>query len=349
MTVNNKNTILVTGGTGYIGSHTVVALHERGYRVVIADNLSNSHRFMLDRIAEITGQAHPFYAIDLCDKKALKALFEQEQDIVASIHFAAFKAVGESVEKPLTYYRNNLVSLMNLLEVQQQFGVAKLVFSSSCTVYGEPDTLPVTEDSPIKPASSPYGNTKQMGEEIIADFTNVSGTKAIALRYFNPVGAHHSALIGEYPNSVPNNLVPFITQTAIGKQQELKIFGSDYQTPDGTCIRDYIHVVDVAAAHIAALDRLMNHTDVQAFEVYNIGTGTGYSVLEMVKAFEKVSGKTLPYRLTNRRQGDIEKVYADTSHSNKVLHWKAQKSLEEMMHSAWLWEQKLNSQTHTSK
>lgn len=339
-----KNTILVTGGAGYIGSHTAVALFEQGYEVVIADNLSNSHRFIIDRITEITGKTPRFYETDLCDKEALTELFKREPDIVASIHFAAFKAVGESVQQPLSYYRNNLESLINLLEVQQSFGVNKLVFSSSCTVYGEPDQLPVNENSPVKPATSPYGNTKQIGEEILAEFTRVNSFSAIALRYFNPVGAHHSTLIGELPNGVPNNLVPFITQTAAGKHPALQIFGNDYQTPDGTCIRDYIHVEDVAAAHVAALNRLVKTSEVTGFEVFNIGTGRGFSVLEVVGAFEQASGIKLPCVMKERRTGDIEKVYADTQRSNQVLNWRAEKTLAEMMSSAWAWEQKLASQ-----
>lgn len=341
MSGKKKNTILVTGGAGYIGSHTAVALFEQGYRVVIADNLCNSHRFILDRIAEVSGEIPVFYQIDLCDKAALEEVFKKETDIVASIHFAALKAVGESVEKPLLYYRNNLVSLMNLLEVQHAFGVKNLVFSSSCTVYGEPDELPVTERASIKPAVSPYGNTKQIGEEIIADFANQNEIKGIALRYFNPVGAHQSGLIGELPNGVPNNLVPFITQTAIGKHDHLNVYGNDYNTPDGTCIRDYIHVVDLASAHVAALNRLLHHEDAPCFEVFNIGTGKGFSVLEVIKAFERASGRTLPYQIQGRRPGDIEKVYADTALSNQILQWKAHRSLDDMMSSAWAWEQKL--------
>jgi UDP-glucose 4-epimerase len=332
--------IAVTGGMGYIGSHTTVLLLNAGYRVVIVDNLCNSNKSILQRIEQITGKTATFYEVDLCDKEELARVFESEKDIVASIHFAALKAVGESVENPLLYYKNNLFSLINLLEIQQEAGIQNLVFSSSCTVYGEPDTLPVTEQSPVKQAVSPYGNTKQIGEEIIADACSSSSLKAIALRYFNPVGAHESALIGELPNGIPNNLVPFITQTAIGKRAELKVFGNDYSTPDGTCIRDYIHVEDVAAAHVAALKRLENEalSRNSSFEVFNIGTGRGHSVMEIINSFEQVSGLKLNYSVTERRQGDIEKVYADTQLSNVVLGWKSKKTIAEMMASAWKWE-----------
>ncbi|MFN5319349.1 MAG: UDP-glucose 4-epimerase GalE [Bacteroidia bacterium] len=332
--------IVVTGGMGYIGSHTTVLLLNAGYRVVILDNLSNSNKSILQRIEQITGKTATFYEVDLCDKAELSRVFDIEKDIAASIHFAALKAVGESVENPLLYYKNNLISLLNLLEVQQESGIQNLVFSSSCTVYGEPDTLPVTEQSPVKQAVSPYGNTKQIGEEIISDACRSSKLNAIALRYFNPVGAHESALIGELPNGIPNNLVPFITQSAIGKRAELKVFGNDYSTPDGTCIRDYIHVEDVAAAHVAALKRLENeslHRN-SRFEVFNIGTGRGHSVMEIINSFEQATGCTLNYSVTARRPGDIEKVYADTQLSNKVLGWEAHKTIAEMMSSAWKWE-----------
>jgi UDP-glucose 4-epimerase len=334
--------ILVTGGMGYIGSHTVVQLIARGYRVVIADNLCNSNRSILGRIAQIAGQEPQFYEIDLCDKQALNEVFTKEEDIKAVVHFAALKAVGESVQHPLKYYRNNLISLLNLLEVQEFFDANNLVFSSSCTVYGEPDALPVTEKSPVKPATSPYGNTKQVGEEIIREQCEASKLRSIALRYFNPVGAHESALIGELPIGTPNNLVPYITQTAIGKQPFLRVFGNDYPTPDGTCIRDYIHVDDVASAHIAALERLLNpSSEAEGFEVFNIGTGRGNTVLEAIRAFEEASNQKLPYHVAPRRAGDIEKVFADTSLSNSVLHWKAEKDLHTMMASAWEWEKKL--------
>ena len=339
--MQKPKTILVTGGVGYIGSHTVVALQQQGFDVVIADNLSNSHAFILGRITEISGIVPRFYKVNLCDEHALRELFKKETGIQATIHFAALKAVGESVANPLLYYKNNLDSLMNLIKIQDEMGVNSLVFSSSCTVYGEPDVLPVTEQSPIKTAISPYGNTKQIGEEILSDHTRISNLKAIALRYFNPVGAHFSGLIGELPNGKPNNLVPFITQTGIGKHEMLTIFGGDYNTNDGTCIRDYIHVEDVADAHVAALKRLMNGDVAMAFEVFNIGTGRGYSVLEAVHAFEKASGIKLPYKISNRREGDIEKVYADTTKSNTVLGWYAKKDIDEMMASAWTWEKNL--------
>lgn len=344
--MKKKPAILVTGGMGYIGSHTTVSLQQQGYRVVIADNLSNAHRFILDRITEITGVRPVFYEIDVCDRDALLQLFEQEKDIAASIHFAALKAVGESVEQPLRYYRNNILSLISLLEAQQEAGIQKLVFSSSCSVYGEPDQLPVTEQTPVKPAVSPYGNTKQVGEEIIADTINVSELKAISLRYFNPVGAHVSTQIGELPNGVPGNLVPVITQTAIGKREVMYVFGDDYSTPDGTCIRDYIHVEDLADAHVVALERMLGNVERPAYEVFNVGTGKGYSVLEVIKAFEDVSGMKLPYRIQSRRSGDVEKVFADTSYSNKVLGWKAEKDIREMMASAWAWEQQLASKKY---
>jgi len=327
---------------GYIGSHTVVQLLARGYQVVIADNLCNSNRNILGRIAQIAGHAPQFYEIDLCDKQRLIDLFERERDIKAVVHFAALKAVGESVQHPLKYYRNNLISLLNLVEVQDSFKSNNLVFSSSCTVYGEPDALPVTEKSPVKPATSPYGNTKQVGEEIIREQCAASNLRSIALRYFNPVGAHESALIGELPIGTPNNLIPYITQTAIGKRPFLNVFGNDYPTTDGTCIRDYIHVDDVAAAHIAALERLINPpAEAERFEVFNIGTGRGNTVLEVVRAFEEASNQKLPYQIAPRRDGDIEKVYADTSLSNAVLNWKAEKDIHTMMASAWEWEKNL--------
>lgn len=329
---------------GYIGSHTVVQLIARGYQVVIADNLCNSNRNILGRIAQIAGQEPQFYEIDLCEKQALIEVFEKEEDIKAVVHFAALKAVGESVQHPLKYYRNNLISLLNLLEVQELFDANNLVFSSSCTVYGEPDALPVTEKSPVKPATSPYGNTKQVGEEIIKEQCTASNLRSIALRYFNPVGAHESALIGELPIGTPNNLVPYITQTAIGKQPYLRVFGNDYPTSDGTCIRDYIHVDDVAAAHIAALERLLNPpSESEGFEVFNIGTGRGNTVLEAIRAFEEASNQKLPYQIAPRRAGDIEKVFADTRLSNSVLNWKAERDLHTMMASAWAWEKNLKN------
>jgi UDP-glucose 4-epimerase len=336
--------ILVTGGMGYIGSHTVVQLIARGYRVVIADNLCNSNRNILGRITKISGIEPEFYEIDICGKSEVKSLFQQHNDLHAIIHFAALKAVGESVQHPLKYYRNNLCSLINLLELQEEFNVNRLVFSSSCTVYGEPEALPVTESSLIKPAASPYGNTKQIGEEMIREQCEASKLRSIALRYFNPVGAHESALIGELPIGTPNNLVPYITQTAIGKQEFLRVFGNDYPTSDGTCIRDYIHVDDVASAHIAALERLLNPaSDNASFEVFNIGTGKGNTVLEVIRAFERASNQQLPFKFVPRRAGDIEKVYADTTLSNSVLNWRAQKDLYTMMASAWEWEKNMKT------
>ncbi len=337
-----KGTFLITGGLGYIGSHTVVEMLLRNYNVVVIDNLSNSSELVLDRIAAICGRKPVFYPIDLCDRSSLEDLFATEKDLQAVIHFAALKAVGESVENPLLYYKNNLISLINLLDCMVSHSVHNLVFSSSCTVYGEPDTLPVTEKSPIKQAISPYGNTKQIGEEIIKDTTQSTQLRSIALRYFNPVGAHSSGKLGELPLGKPNNLVPLITQTAVGIFPFLRVFGNDYATPDGTCIRDYIHVEDVAIAHASACERLLSGNG-KDYEVFNIGTGTGYSVLEVVKAFEQASGLTLPIQVENRRPGDIEKVFADTSLSNQILGWKASRSLSEMMRSAWVWQQSLNN------
>ncbi len=335
--------ILVTGGTGYIGSHTVVELQHSGYQVVIADNLSNSSEKVVDMIARITGIPPIFVKTDLRDEKQLINFLGMHPDIEGVIHFAALKAVGESVEMPLDYYHNNLYSLINLLKGMKQVGIPNLVFSSSCTVYGEPDQLPIDELAPIKKALSPYGNTKRISEEIIADTVASGALKAIALRYFNPIGAHESGLIGELPLGVPNNLVPFITQTAIGKRKQLSIFGDDYDTPDGTCIRDYIHVTDLARAHIVALERMISNKASDPYEVFNLGTGTGYSVLEAVKAFEKASGVNLNYRITDRRPGDVVKVWADTTLANVKLGWKAQKGLDEMMASAWKWEQNLSA------
>ncbi len=335
--------ILVTGGTGYIGSHTVVELQKRGYEVIIVDNLSNSKREIIDNIEKITGIKPVLEVFDLEDRKKTSDFFKKYPDLKGVIHFAAFKAVGESVEKPLMYYRNNLVSLINILESMQENDVENIVFSSSCTVYGQPDHLPVSETAPIKKAESPYGNTKQISEEIIQDTIKVSKINGIALRYFNPIGAHESALIGELPLGVPNNLVPFITQTAIGIRDELKIFGNDYPTPDGTPIRDYIHVVDLAEAHVIAIKRMIDDKMKNDFEVFNLGTGTGYSVLEVVKAFEKVSGVKLKYKIVGRREGDIVQVWADPTYSNKELGWKAKRNLEEMVASAWKWEKAYRS------
>ncbi|MBV6644632.1 MAG: UDP-glucose 4-epimerase GalE [Cyclobacteriaceae bacterium] len=331
--------VLVTGGTGYIGSHTVVELQASGYEVIIADDLSNSKKEVLQGIEKISGILPTFYEIDICNKPAVEALFDQHQ-IDAIVHFAASKAVGESVEKPLLYYKNNLISLVNLLEIAHGRN-ASLVFSSSCTVYGEPDKLPVTERSPIKPAISPYGNTKQIGEEIIRDVVEATQIQAISLRYFNPIGAHDSVAIGEYPQGVPNNLVPYLMQVAAGEREQLSVFGDDYSTPDGTCIRDYIHVVDLAKAHVIAVDRLLQSKNDKPYEVFNLGTGKGYSVLELIKTFEQVTGVKLNYAIVDRRAGDIEKVYADTTFANDVLGWKAGKELDEMLLSSWKWQQSL--------
>ncbi len=330
--------ILVTGGTGYIGSHTVVELQKEDFEVVIVDNLSNSYAEVTDAIAEITGIKPLLEVFDLADREKTLDFFKRHSDIEGVIHFAALKAVGESVEKPLDYYRNNIDSLINLLEGMIAQQTLHLVFSSSCTVYGQPDNLPVSEEAPIKKAESPYGNTKQISEEIMADTIRVSPLKGIALRYFNPIGAHESALIGELPLGIPNNLVPFITQTAYGIRKELSVFGDDYNTPDGTAIRDYIHVVDLAKAHVVAIRRMIDGRMKKDFEVFNLGTGKGYSVLEAIRSFEKVSGRKLNYRIVGRREGDVEQVWADPSFAQRELGWKAEKELDEMMQSAWKWE-----------
>ena len=334
--------ILVTGGTGYIGSHTVVELQNAGYEVVIVDNLSNSGIGVLDGIEKITGIRPLFEQFDLTEMDKLDGFFAKYPNIAAIIHFAASKAVGESVEKPLLYYRNNLVSLINLLECQIKYGVSNIVFSSSCTVYGQPDQLPVTENTPRKDAESPYGNTKRVNEDILHDTIAANPQiKGIALRYFNPVGAHPSALIGELPLGVPANLVPFITQTAAGLRNELKVFGDDYNTIDGSAVRDYINVVDLAKAHVVAVERLLENKNKTGYEIFNLGTGTGVSVLEAVHAFEKASGVKLKYKIVGRRAGDIEKIWADTTLANEELGWKAKAGLEETMLSAWLWEKKV--------
>ncbi len=333
--------ILVTGGTGYIGSHTVVELQNKGFEVVIVDNLSNSSANIVDNIEQITGIRPLLEVFDLTDRERTLDFFKRYNDIKGVIHFAAFKAVGESVEKPLMYYRNNLVSLINILESMTKTGVQNIVFSSSCTVYGQPDELPVSEKAPIKKAESPYGNTKQISEDIIHDTISAFAIHGIALRYFNPIGAHESALIGELPLGVPNNLVPFITQTAIGIRKQLKVFGNDYPTPDGTPIRDYIHVVDLAKAHVVAVDRMINNKMKKDFEMFNLGTGKGNSVLEVIQSFEKVSGQKLNYQIVDRRPGDVIEVWADPSFSNKELGWKAEKGLDEMVLSAWNWEKAL--------
>lgn len=334
--------ILVTGGTGYIGSHTVVELQNSGYEVVIVDNLSNSRADVVDNIAEVSGVKPAFEEVDCVDKEAMRKVFEKHGNIEAIIHFAASKAVGESVQKPLLYYRNNIVSLINLLELMPEFAVKGIVFSSSCTVYGEPDELPVTENAPIKPATSPYGNTKQINEEIIRDAVKANPAySAILLRYFNPIGAHPTALLGELPNGVPQNLVPFITQTAIGLREQLSVFGNDYNTPDGSCIRDYINVVDLAKAHVIAIDRILEKKQDEQVEVFNIGTGRGLSVLELVTMFEKATGVKLNYKIVGRREGDIEKVWANPERANKVLGWRADTPVEDTLLSAWKWQLKL--------
>ncbi|MCD7899328.1 MAG: UDP-glucose 4-epimerase GalE [Bacteroides sp.] len=334
--------ILVTGGTGYIGSHTVVELQNSGYEVVIIDNLSNSNIDIVDSIEKVSGIRPAFERIDCLDYPALDALFTKYTNIEAIIHFAASKAVGESVEKPLLYYRNNLVSLINLLELMPKYAIKGIVFSSSCTVYGQPDELPVTEKAPIKKAESPYGNTKQINEEIIQD-TIKSGApiQAILLRYFNPIGAHPTALLGELPNGVPQNLVPYLTQTAIGIREKLSVFGDDYNTPDGSCIRDFINVVDLAKAHVVAIDRILENKQKEKVEVFNIGTGRGLSVLELIHAFEAATGVKLSYQIVGRRAGDIEQVWADPEYANKELDWKAETSIEETLRSAWEWQLKL--------
>ncbi len=341
-----KKKILVTGGAGYIGSHTSVELINEGFDVVIIDNLYNSEAEVIDRIENITGIRPAFEIIDICDKEKLELFFGKNKDISAIIHFAAFKAVGESVSKPLDYYRNNLISLINLLEAMKVHGIPALVFSSSCTVYGQPEKLPVTEDAPLQPATSPYGNTKQVGEEIIRDTVfSDKNINAIALRYFNPIGAHPSSMIGELPRGVPENLVPFITQTGYGLRDELKVYGNDYDTPDGSCIRDYLHVVDLANAHVIAVKRLLEEKNLANYEVFNLGTGNGVSVLEAIKSFERVSGKKLKYKIVGRRAGDIEKIWADPAYANKELGWKTVSTLDEAMKTAWDWEIKIREKT----
>lgn len=336
------NKILVTGGTGYIGSHTVVELQESGYEVIIVDDLSNSDIGVLNNIEKITGIKPVFEKLNLADTQKTDDFFKRTPGIDAIIHFAAAKAVGESVEKPLMYYRNNLVSLINLLDCQLKYNVTNIVFSSSCTVYGQPDVLPVTEKTPRKDAESPYGNTKRVNEDILRDtIAAYPQIKGIALRYFNPVGAHPTALIGELPMGIPQNLVPFITQTAAGLRDELKVFGDDYDTPDGSAIRDYIDVVDLAKAHVIAIDRLLQKKNKSNYEIFNLGTGNGVSVLEIIKGFEKATGVKLNYKIVARRAGDIEKIWADTTFANQELGWKAEKGLEETLLSAWKWEKKV--------
>jgi len=336
--------ILVTGGLGFIGSHTVVELQNKGFEVVIIDDLSNSSEDILDRIFAITGIMPVFEKLDLKDKVKVQDFFKAHQDLQGVIHFAASKAVGESVEKPLLYYENNINTLVYVLQELQKLETANFIFSSSCTVYGQADELPITENAPVKKAESPYGNTKQIGEEIIQDTCHVTeNLNAIALRYFNPIGAHESVKIGELPLGIPQNLVPFITQTAIGIREQLSVFGDDYPTADGTCIRDYIHVVDLAKAHVVALQRLIERKNASNYETFNVGTGTGSTVLEVIKSFEKMSGQKLNYKIADRRVGDIISAYADTSKANNELGWKSELSLDDGMASAWKWEQKVRS------
>lgn len=331
--------VLVTGGTGYIGSHTVVELLNLGYEVYIIDNLSNSKIDILDKIQEITGKRPHFEKIEMCNASELQDYFARNKGIDSVIHFAAVLQVAESVENPFKYYHNNLYSTINLLECMKEYKINSLVFSSSCTVYGNPDVLPVNEFAPVKKAMSPYGNTKQMGEEMIEACANASEINAITLRYFNPIGAHESALIGEVQHGVPHHLIPYITETAVGKRACLNVFGGDYNTHDGTCVRDYIHVIDVAKAHISAIERLMNSKNKKSFEVFNIGTGIGYSVLDIINAFEKTTGIKINYKIVERRSGDVEAVYADTSLANQELGWKTMYNIEDMMRTAWKWEQ----------
>lgn len=330
--------ILVTGGAGYIGSHTVVELQQSGYEVVIVDNLSNSHASVVDNIRKITGIKPVFEILDLKDDKGTDDFFGRHADINGIIHFAAYKAVGESVAEPLKYYENNISSLVNILKAMKKYRLNNLVFSSSCTVYGQPDILPVTENAPVKKAMSPYGHTKQISEDIINNVCGVNPICGILLRYFNPIGAHESALIGELPIGIPNNLVPFITQTAVGIRAYLSVFGDDYNTPDGTAIRDYIHVVDLAKAHVAAVNRLVKGNNKKTVEIFNLGNGIGFSVLEVIRSFEKMSGVKLNYKIVARRPGDVEKVYANTAFANTELGWKAEKNLDDMTLSAWKWE-----------
>ncbi|MCI6642881.1 MAG: UDP-glucose 4-epimerase GalE [Bacteroidales bacterium] len=339
-----KKRILVTGGTGFIGSHTTVELQSAGYEVVIIDNLSNSNADVVDGIEEISGVRPAFEQVDCCDLEALEGVFQKYEGIQGIIHFAASKAVGESVEQPLKYYENNILSLVNLLKIMPKYNVKGIIFSSSCTVYGQPDAefLPVTEQAPIKVAESPYGNTKQINEEIIQDYVKSGApVSAIILRYFNPIGAHPTAIIGELPNGVPANLIPYLTQTAIGIRKELTVFGDDYDTTDGSCVRDFIYVVDLAKAHVAAMERIVNGKNADPVEVFNVGTGRGYTVLELINTFEQCTGVKLPYKIGPRRAGDIEKVWGNVDKANDVLGWKAVHTLEEALSSAWKWQQRL--------
>lgn len=335
--------ILVTGGLGFIGSHTVVELQNEGFEVIALDNLSNSSIDVLDGIKKITGKKPIFENIDLRDKSAVQNFFKKYNDVIGIIHFAASKAVGESVENPLLYYENNINTLVYLLQEMANLSPANFIFSSSCTVYGQAEKMPITEDASVQPANSPYGNTKQIGEEIIIDVAKVTNINAVLLRYFNPIGAHSSAEIGELPLGIPQNLVPFITQTAFGLRKELSVYGNDYPTHDGTCIRDYIHVVDLAKAHVIALQRLLKKQNLEKVETFNLGTGTGSSVLEVINAFEKVSKQKLPYKIVGRREGDVISAYANTDKANKVLGWTARLTLEDALEDAWKWEQKIRS------
>lgn len=340
--MEKKHKVLVTGGLGFIGSHTVVSLIESGYEVCIIDNLMNSNIDVLKRILKITGQMPQFDRIDLRDKARVLSYFEANKDIVGVIHFAASKAVGESVDNPLLYYENNVNTLVYLLQAMALNGIDKLIFSSSCTVYGQAEQLPIAEDAPIQVANSPYGNTKQIGEEIITDTARSAALKAVLLRYFNPIGAHSSGLIGELPLGVPQNLLPYITQTAIGLRDELKVFGTDYNTPDGTGIRDYIHVMDLADAHVVAMIRLLGGTNKEAVEVFNVGTGKGTSVLELITAFQNVTGQAVAHKFVDRRPGDVTAAYADVSKANAVLAWKHKRTLDAALRDAWLWQLNCN-------
>jgi UDP-glucose 4-epimerase len=338
--------VLVTGGLGFIGSHTIVELQQKGIEVVVIDNLCNSSLTVLDGIEKISGIRPYFEQLDLRDKSAVFSFFESQANIDGMIHFAASKAVGESVENPLLYYENNINTLVYVLQALEKYNISNFIFSSSCTVYGQADVLPITENAPIKKAESPYGNTKQIGEEIIQDTCKISSNlNAISLRYFNPIGAHSSAEIGELPIGVPQNLVPFIMQTAIGIRKNLSVFGNDYPTTDGTCVRDYIHVVDLAKAHVLAIERLVNNKNTSNYETYNIGTGKGSTVLEVINSFEKISNTTLNYSFAPRRSGDVVEAYADNRKVSSDLGWKAESSLDDAMLSAWNWENKLKNKS----
>ncbi|HMS65336.1 MAG TPA: UDP-glucose 4-epimerase GalE [Ignavibacteria bacterium] len=334
--------ILVTGGTGYIGSHTVVELLNKDYEVLILDNLSNSNIDVIEKIKKITGKTPGFEKIDLCNNSELEKYFKKNKDIKAVIHFAAFKAVGESVQNPMMYYRNNVTGMINLISEMQKNGIGNIVYSSSCTVYGEADSLPVTEESPVKKAESPYGFTKQIGEQILNDVSKISDFQSVILRYFNPAGAHDSSLIGELPVGIPNNLVPYITQTAAGEREILTVNGNDYDTPDGTNIRDYIHVVDLAKAHIIALDRILNKKNESKTEIFNLGTGNGNSVMDVIRSFEEVTGIKLNYRIGPKRNGDVVSIYSDTKKANEILGWKAERDLNDMMRTSWNWQKAIS-------